>query len=54
MASCWMTIAQRQMGLFERGDGIQCPLSVKTCEKQDSPYILPHAIWLNVSFSFDY
>uniref|UniRef100_A0A914Y3R6 1-phosphatidylinositol 4-kinase n=1 Tax=Panagrolaimus superbus TaxID=310955 RepID=A0A914Y3R6_9BILA len=47
MATCWMTIAQRQLGIFERGDLIQCPLSVETCEKQDSPYILPHAVWLN-------
>uniref|UniRef100_A0AC34RIU1 1-phosphatidylinositol 4-kinase n=1 Tax=Panagrolaimus sp. JU765 TaxID=591449 RepID=A0AC34RIU1_9BILA len=47
MASCWLTIAQRQIGLFERDDALTCPLSVQTCERQRSPNLSPHVIWVN-------
>lgn len=47
MASCWMTVAQRQLGMFERNDDLICPLSVRRCGRQRSPNILPHVIWVN-------
>lgn len=48
MASCWTKIAQMGMGLFCRNhDLIQCPLSVEVCQRQLSPHIKPHSIWIN-------
>uniref|UniRef100_A0A915D0F7 1-phosphatidylinositol 4-kinase n=1 Tax=Ditylenchus dipsaci TaxID=166011 RepID=A0A915D0F7_9BILA len=47
MTSCWTTIAQRGLGLFSRDQTLDCPLSVECCLKRPSPYIRPHAIWIN-------
>lgn len=48
MASCWTKIAQMGMGLFCRDqDFFPCPLSVEVCQKQPSPHIKPHSIWIN-------
>ena len=47
MASCWLTIAQRQIGMFERDDNPICAFSVQSCGRQSSPNILPHVIWVN-------
>uniref|UniRef100_A0A7E4V1C1 1-phosphatidylinositol 4-kinase n=1 Tax=Panagrellus redivivus TaxID=6233 RepID=A0A7E4V1C1_PANRE len=47
MASCWITIAQRQFGVFERDDIQPSPLSMLYCEREPAPNILPHVIWIN-------
>lgn len=49
MASCWTKIAQLGLGLFsrERDAFVLCPLSIEEWERQCTPQIKPHAIWIN-------
>lgn len=50
MASCWITIAQRDMGVFASDDVSPCPMSCRYATKRPVPLTQPHALWINVSF----
>lgn len=47
MASCWITIAQRDIGIFSPSDVMTCPLSCRYAIKRESPVYQPHALWVN-------
>jgi hypothetical protein len=52
MASCWIKIAQRDMGVFAPDDVMACPLSCRYANRRPSPLLQPHALWVNVKRSF--
>uniref|UniRef100_A0A914DAH7 PI4-kinase N-terminal domain-containing protein n=1 Tax=Acrobeloides nanus TaxID=290746 RepID=A0A914DAH7_9BILA len=47
MASCWIKIAQRDMGVFAPDDAMACPLSCRYANRRPSPLLQPHALWVN-------
>uniref|UniRef100_F1KPV3 1-phosphatidylinositol 4-kinase n=1 Tax=Ascaris suum TaxID=6253 RepID=F1KPV3_ASCSU len=47
MASCWINVAQKEAGLFERDAPFVSPLSVQYCSRPRSPFIDPHSIWID-------
>ncbi|VDN37160.1 unnamed protein product [Gongylonema pulchrum] len=47
MASCWISAAQNELGIFQRDSEFVSPLSLQYCSPPKRPYILPHSIWID-------
>lgn len=47
MACCWTSSVQKEIGLFQRDEPIVSPLSVQYSTRPKSPFIQPHAIWID-------
>ncbi|CAD5216891.1 unnamed protein product [Bursaphelenchus okinawaensis] len=46
MSGCFLQIAQRNVGLFDRQyDKVECPMSSSECDKRKAPFVKPHAVW---------
>ncbi|MFH4977100.1 hypothetical protein AB6A40_003809 [Gnathostoma spinigerum] len=47
LSSCWLSVVQKRIGLFERDSEQISPLCVQYGKKAKSPLTLPHAIWID-------
>ncbi|CAD5222232.1 unnamed protein product [Bursaphelenchus xylophilus] len=46
MSGCFLQIAQKGLGLFDRTyDNVECPMSRSECHRRKAPFVKPHAVW---------
>lgn len=48
MAACWTSVAQEELGIFERDLPVKSPLSYQKCATPKRPNLQAHSYWIDV------